>query len=103
MPQPGDDAVITDIGHSRAVVRIVGPAAPVVLNRGLPIDLDEEAFPVNAFAQSVVHHIPLLVHRIELDRDVGFDLYVPRDFAVSFWEWLITAAEPLGGRVAEPG
>lgn len=97
-----DEAAITDLGHSRTVLRILGPGARTLFSRGLPIDLDESAFAANAFAQSVIHHVPVLVHRIDGGDGTAFDVYVARDLAVSFWEWLVAAAAPLGGQVEEP-
>ncbi|MCB1363626.1 MAG: hypothetical protein KDK02_05860 [Rhodobacteraceae bacterium] len=95
------DGVVTEINHSRTVLRIRGPEARTVLNRGLPIDLENGAFPEHVFVQSVIHHIPVLVHRLASPDDTVFDVYVPREYARSFWEWLINAAEPLGGQVLE--
>lgn len=97
-----DEAVVTDLGHSRTVLRILGPGARTLFSRGLPIDLDESAFPLNGFAQSLIHHIPVLVHRIDVQDETTFDVYVSRDYAVSFWGWLTAAASPNGGHVAEP-
>lgn len=93
------DAVATEIGHSRTVLRISGPETRTVLNRGLPVDLEDSAFPENVFAQSVIHHIPVLVHRLPSPDDSVFDAYVPREYARTFWEWLTEAAAPLGGQV----
>lgn len=93
------DAVVTEIDHSRTVIRVRGPEARTLLNRGLPIDLENTAFPEHVFVQSVIHHVPVLVHRLPSQADPVFDLYVPREYAVTFWEWLIEAAAPLGGRV----
>ena len=93
---------VTDLGHSRTVLRVVGPGTRVLLSRGLPIDLDERVFSPEAFAQSVIHHIPVLVHRVDLEDETAFDVYIARDLAVSFWGWLVAAAAPLGGRVVEP-
>lgn len=98
---PGEDAVVTEIGHSRTVVRVAGTGARTLLNRGLPVDLDAAVFPVEAFAQSVIHHIPVLVHRVDLDGDGDFDVYVARDYALSFWEWLTEAAQSLGCQITE--
>ena len=97
-----DEAVVTDLGHSRTILRIFGLGARTMFSRGLPIDLDESAFAPNAFAQSLIHHIPVLVHRVGLRDEVAFDAYVPRDYAVSFWGWLTAAAAPIGGHVEEP-
>ncbi|MDP6573653.1 MAG: sarcosine oxidase subunit gamma family protein [Rhodospirillales bacterium] len=100
---PGDEAVVTDIGHSRTVLRVAGPQSRVLLNRGLPIDLDEAAFPAGSFAQSVIHHMAVLVHHLDGQDEAVFDVYVPRDFAVSFWQWLTEAAEAFGCQIEEPG
>ena len=97
-----DEAVVTDLGHSRTVLRILGSGARTLFSRGLPIDLDERSFAPNAFAQSLIHHIPVLVHRVDLQDQITFDVYVPRDYAESFWGWLVAAAAPIGGDVAEP-
>ena len=97
----GEDAVVTEIGHSRTVVRVAGAGARTLLNRGLPVDLDASVFPVDSFAQSVIQHIPVLVHRVGLDGEDDFDVYVTRDYAVSFWEWLTGAAQSLGCKIRE--
>ena len=98
----GEDAVITQLGHGRTVLRITGPNSDLLLNRGLPVDLDPEAFPANAFAQSAIHHMHVLVHRVDLAGELTFDVYVSRDVAVSFWEWLTEAAAPLGCETGQP-
>lgn len=98
---PGSEAVITEIAHSRTVLRITGPGSCMLLNRGLPIDLDDAVFGPASFAQSAIHHIPVLVHRLDLEGSPAFDLYVTREYAVSFWEWLIEAAESIGCRIDE--
>lgn len=98
----GEEGCLTDISHSRTVIRISGPATRTLLNRGLPVDLDNEVFPVGAFAQSAIHHIPVLVHRTDSDDQCCiFDVYISREYAVTFWEWLIEAAQALGAQVTE--
>lgn len=95
------DAIVTEIRHSRTVIRITGLNAQALLNRGLPIDLDPSVFPANGFAQSVMHHIPVLVHRLAGGDNDSFDVYVPREYAVSFWEWVLDAAAPFGACIGE--
>lgn len=102
----GEEGCVTDISHSRTLIRISGPATRTLLNRGLPVDLDNDLFPVGAFAQSSIHHIPVLVHRADHSTESGdqccvFDVYVSREYAVTFWEWLIEAAQALGAQVTE--
>ena len=98
----GEEAIVTEVGHSRTVFRVAGPRSDLLLNRGLPIDLDPEVFPVNAFAQSAIHHMHVLVHRVDIADALVFDTYVSRELAVSFWEWLTEAAAPLGCEIRQP-
>lgn len=98
----GGDAVVSELGHGRTVLRIAGPRSDLLLNRGLPIDLDPEVFPTNAFAQSAIHHMHVLVHRADVAGELVFDVYVSRELAVSFWEWLTEAAAPLGFEIRQP-
>ena len=98
----GDEAILTEIGHSRTVLRISGPESDTLLNRGLPIDLDPKVFPVNAFAQSTIHHMSVLVHRVDITKELVFDIYISRELAITFWEWLTEAAAPLGCEIKQP-
>jgi len=92
----GGQGVVTDIAASRTVIRVLGPNAGELLNRGLPVDLDLARFPAESFAQSAIDHMPVLVHRVSMDRGVAFDVYVTSDYAVSFWQWLTEAAQSFG-------
>lgn len=68
--------MVTEIDHSRTVIRVRGPEARTLLNRGLPIDLENSAFPEHVFVQSVIHHVPVLVHRLPSQTDPVFELHV---------------------------
>ena len=98
----GADAIVTEVGHSRSVLRIAGPKSGLLLNRGLPVDLNPSVFPANSFAQSAIHHMSVLVHRVDLSHEPAFDTYVSRELAVSFWEWLTEAAAPLRCEIKQP-
>ena len=88
-----DIGTVSDLGHARCVFRLLGPMAPSVLAKGLPIDLHLRAFPVDGVVQGSIHHMQVLVHRVAAD---AFDLYVFRGFAVSLLEWLTDAAAEYG-------
>ena len=93
---------MTRLGHGRTVLRVTGPESDLLLNRGLPVDLDPEVFPANAFAQSAIHHMHVMVHRVDIAGELAFDVYVSREVAISFWEWLTEAAAPLGCEIGQP-
>lgn len=98
-----EQAVVTSLGHGRTILRIAGPSARSVLAKGLPVDIDEAAFPSGAFAQSLLEEISALVHR--QDDEAGgpvFDLYVSRSFAHAAFEWLVESAAEFGCQVEDP-
>lgn len=86
-----------DLSHSRTVIRIEGPHARDLLNRGLPIDLRPVCFPEGAFAGSAIHQVGVYLHH----RDGGYDIYIPRGFAVTLWEFVTETAAQWGYEVAE--
>ena len=90
--------VVTELGHSRTILRVSGEAAREVLARGLPVDLEPGVFAPGAFAQSGIHGVSVLCHRSGRDQ---FDLIVPRNFAVVIYEWLEETAAQFGYTVAE--
>lgn len=87
-----DEAVVTELGHSRTIIRVSGRAAADLLARFVAVDLDEREFPIGSFAQTALLHIGVLVHRAFSS---GFDVYMPRSYAVSIWESMTAAADLL--------
>ncbi len=88
-----------DLSHSFAVIRIEGPRAAELLNRGLPLDLSSKAFPDGACGASAIHHVGVHLHRRDHGGKAGFDLYTPRSLAVSTWEFLTDTAAQWGYEV----
>lgn len=85
---PAKDAAVTDLSHARTMLRLSGKAAADILGKGLAIDLHASVFPAGRAAQSVIHHMDVLVIRRE---EQVFDLVVLRGFALSLAEWLLDA------------
>ena len=81
-----------DISHSRTHIRITGDAAATLLNRHLPLDLRDASFAVNSVASTAFHHVGVTLWRSQH----GYELFLPRGFAVSLWEGLLESAEQFG-------
>ena len=81
-----------DISHSRAQIRITGAKAISLLNRHLSLDLREQSFPVGSVASSVIHHVGVTLWRSEM----GYELFIPRGFALSLWEGIVESATQFG-------
>ena len=82
-------AIVTPLSSSRTRISIEGRAARDVLRKGIPLDLHESVFTPGKFAQTGLHHTPVLLHCIAEQR---FELYAMRTFALNVWEWLEDAA-----------
>jgi heterotetrameric sarcosine oxidase gamma subunit len=95
-----DVGAVTDLSHARSFIELRGEAAREVLARGFALDLDPLVFGENAFAQTPVHHISTLLHRLPGEPS-AFRILVLRTFARSFWEWLFETSEAFGCEVLE--
>ena len=76
---------VTDLSHARTIMSIAGSDVVEVLLQHVAIDLDLIAFPPGRVAQTQIHHIDVLIHRVE---ERHFDLWVFRSFAESLAHWL---------------
>jgi heterotetrameric sarcosine oxidase gamma subunit len=84
---------VTSLSHSRTRIVIEGACAHDVLQKGIPLDFDPDAFRVDQAALSGLHHTPILIHRAGAGR---YEIYAMRSFALSVWEWLTDAALEFG-------
>lgn len=85
-------AVTLDLSHSRTQLTVSGPYATTLLNGYLPLDLRESKFPVGSVASSAFHHVGVTLWRSE----AGYELFLPRGFALSLWELLQQSAAQYG-------
>lgn len=91
-----DQGACLDLSHSRTRIRISGENAVDLLNRLIPLNLSESAFPLGHVASSAIHHVGVTLWRNER----GYELFIPRGFAVSIWETLLKTALQFGVEVS---
>lgn len=89
-------AVAVDVSHARTVLHLSGPARVEVLAQGCALDLD--GMQAGQCAATVVSRFNVLLH---CTHDAGFDLYVTRSLAQSFYEWLCLAGAPFGVEITD--
>ena len=87
-----ENGSIIDLSHSRTHVRISGNNSITLLNRHLSIDLRETSFPLNSVASTAFHHCSVTLWR----STKGYELFLPRAFALSLWEVLLESAAQFG-------
>ena len=88
-----ENFAITDISHSRAVIRIKGIQAKEILKKGCPINFNE--FEKNNCAGTVFHGITILVDFVDNNPDT-FNLLTLRSFGESFYHHVTDAALEFG-------
>lgn len=93
--RPGTGEItVTDLSDARRGVTIDGPASEPFLNRDIAVDLSVAACPVGSGLQTVMHHVPVLLWRID---DTGFLLHAYRSYMDDLIEWMRDMALPFEG------
>ena len=82
----------TPLSSGRARIEVTGPKAPALLSAVAAIDFSRAAFGVNAFAQTGIHHTPVLIYALP---GGVYHIYGLRTFAQNLWDWLVDAAQGL--------
>jgi sarcosine oxidase subunit gamma len=93
-------ASVANQSGGRSLIRVSGPRVRAALAKGVAIDLDPSVFTPGDTALTVVAHIN--VHFWQTDATPTYNFVVFRSFAVSFCEWLVSAAAEFGVAVAPP-
>jgi len=93
-----EQGTVVDLSHSRTRIRIAGARAAELLGRHLPLDLREASFPVAAVAASQLHHVGVTLWRSAR----GYDLFIPRGYALSVWQVLLQTAAQFNAAVLPP-
>jgi heterotetrameric sarcosine oxidase gamma subunit len=89
-------ASVSDQTDGRVVVRLRGPRARDTLAKGLPIDLHPRAFAPGDTVLTTVSY--MAIHIWQIDTAPTYEIAVSRSFAVSFFQWLVSAAAEFRGR-----
>jgi len=87
------DFAITDISHSRALIKIQGDQAKEILKKGSPINFNELG--VNQCVGTVFHGITIVIDSISNNPDT-FNLLVLRSFGQSFYHHITDSALEFG-------
>ncbi|XDZ66988.1 sarcosine oxidase subunit gamma [Alphaproteobacteria bacterium LSUCC0684] len=89
---PVKTGMVLDLSDARTWLRIRGAKAEMLLNHFLPLDFRKDVFSEDDVASTGFHHIGVTVWRAK----DGFNLLLPRSFALSLWELLETSAHQYG-------
>jgi 4-methylaminobutanoate oxidase (formaldehyde-forming) len=92
----GADAHVVDVTSSYAVFGVMGPRSRDLLSVLTDADLSDAAFPFGTSRVIPLGYATVRATRITYVGELGWELYVPAEFAVGVYEDLMAAGEPLG-------
>jgi sarcosine dehydrogenase len=96
----GARATLTDVTSAYAVIALMGPRSRELLARVTKTPLDNAAFPFGAIREIGIGDGTLLAARRTYVGELGWELYVPTEFAAGFYDALMDAGAELGVRDA---
>ena len=88
--------VLTNVTSSMGVISIMGPNARALLQSLTPNDLSHEAFPFAHSREIELGYALVRASRITYVGELGWELYVPTEFAAGIYDAIVAAGEPFG-------
>jgi len=96
----GMAATIADVTSATATLAVMGPRSRELLSRLTDADLSSQAFPFFSAKEIQVASAPALAIRASFVGELGWELYVPTEFAVHVYDAIVEAGGDLGLRHA---
>lgn len=93
-----DDArvTLTDVSSSYAVLSVMGPRSRDLLSCLTDSDLSNRAFPFLASKEIYVGYAPVRASRITYVGELGWELYVPTEFAGNVYDSIVAEGSRFG-------
>ncbi|RTZ97597.1 MAG: hypothetical protein DSY89_10770 [Deltaproteobacteria bacterium] len=95
LPEDGS-VVFTEVTPAWAVINVAGPKSRQLLRKVTSTDLASEAFGFSTCRSFSLGYAPVMAFRITYIGELGYELYVPVEFAGHVYETLWAAGQSLG-------
>jgi 4-methylaminobutanoate oxidase (formaldehyde-forming) len=92
----GAHAFLIDVNSAYAMLGVMGPNSRQLLEKVTDADLSNQAFPFATAKEIHVGYATPLAMRMSFVGELGWELYVPTDFAPGMFDVLMKAGEDLG-------
>jgi 4-methylaminobutanoate oxidase (formaldehyde-forming) len=94
---PADGSVsVSEVTSSYAVINVAGPKSRELLQQVSPADFSTAAFPFSSVRDITIGYAPVRTFRITYMGELGYELYIPTEFACQVYEALWEAGQDLG-------
>jgi 4-methylaminobutanoate oxidase (formaldehyde-forming) len=92
----GANATLVDVTSAYAVFGVMGPASRDLLTTLTDADLSDQAFPFGTSREIALGYATVRATRITYVGELGWELYVPAEFAVGVYDDLMAAGTKFG-------
>ncbi|MDT5015744.1 MAG: hypothetical protein QOD39_1904 [Mycobacterium sp.] len=89
-------ATVVDVTSAYAVLGVMGPKSRDLLGALTTADLSDEVFPFGTSHRIALGYATVRATRITYVGELGWELYIPAEFAVGVYEDLMTTGVPFG-------
>ena len=89
-------ATLTDVSSSYVVLSVMGPRSRDLLSRLTDADLSNEAFPFLTSKGIYLGYAPVRASRITYVGELGWELYIPTEFACNVYESIVREGSEFG-------
>ncbi len=89
-------ATLTDVSSSYVVLSVMGPRSRDLLSQLTRADLSNEAFPFLTSQEIYLGYAPVMASRITYVGELGWELYIPTEFAPTVYESIVQAGGEFG-------
>ncbi len=89
-------AVLTDVTSGWATISLMGPRSRELLSRVTSADLSNDAFPFATAQDIEIGYGSALALRMTYVGELGWELYVPSEFAVNVYDAIVAEGQSVG-------
>lgn len=89
-------ATLTDVGSGMAMVSVMGPRARDLVQKLTPNDMSNDAFPFGTSQMIEIGYAMVRASRITYVGELGWELYIPTEFATGVYDLIVEAGEEFG-------
>ena len=93
---PDDRVTVTDVTSGLTLLSVQGPKSRELLSRISDADLSNKAFPYFTAQQVDLQYALGWAYRMSFVGELGWELFIPTDFAVGVYDALVGAGADLG-------
>jgi 4-methylaminobutanoate oxidase (formaldehyde-forming) len=94
---PDDGSVFAkEVTSAYGVINVIGPKSRTLLEKTTNADISNQSFPFGTCRHFTVGYAPVISFRVTYVGELGYELYIPTEFAGHVYDTLWEAGEALG-------